>query len=890
MIKVLILQKKDNNIDCSMTSAEIRQTFLDFFKQKGHTIVSSSPIVNKNDPGLMFTNAGMNQFKDVLLGNKSLGFVRAADSQKCLRVSGKHNDLEEVGHDNYHHTMFEMLGNWSFGDYFKDDAIAFAWELLTEVYKIDKSRLYVTVFGGDDKQGLPYDEEAGRSWKRWIAEDRILPGNLKDNFWEMGEQGPCGPCSEIHVDLRSDEERSITPAQELVNKGNPLVMEIWNLVFIQYNRKADGSLEPLEHKSIDTGMGFERLCRVLQHVDSNYDTDVFSPLISYISDVSGIKYGTDAACDVAMRVVADHVRAITFAITDGQLPSNTGAGYVVRRILRRAVRYAYSALNLKQPFLFELMDVLVRQLSGFYPELEKQHSMCKRVIAEEEQAFLRTLETGIARFKNYAENNKSTQVIDGDFAFELFDTYGFPIDLTSLMAQEINMCVDIDGFNKNLAEQKNRSRKASEQSLSDWVFVGEGSEDVVQETEFCGYDYEGCDVKILKYRRITAKDKVLYHLVFNRTPFYAEMGGEVGDTGVIKNGDDVVNVINTKKENDLIIHIVEKLPRDVAADFYAVVDVERRKAVAANHSATHILQYALRNIVGSHVEQKGSFVGPDYLRFDFSHYNKLSAQEIHDVELFVNDYILADYAKDEQRDVDIEKAKSMGAMALFGEKYGNRVRVIRFHDSVELCGGIHVRSTGNIGVFKIVSESAVAAGIRRIEAVTAKKAFEFLNGKVAEVDAIKDILKSQDAVKGVNNLVEQNAKLKKMVELLEADKINTTRDTLLHNIRSINGVDVVAGVVDVDSGNLKDLAFAVKQDKQNMVVVLGTNKNNKAGICIVITDDLVSGGRYHAGQMIKEAVREINGGGGGQAHFATAGGKSPENIQKAVDKAVSMIG
>ena len=873
-----------------ITSTEIRQIFLDFFKSKGHTIVPSAPIVNKNDPGLMFTNAGMNQFKDIFLGNKPIVYSRVADSQKCLRVSGKHNDLEEVGRDNYHHTMFEMLGNWSFGDYFKKEAIAYAWELLTEVYKIDKNRLYATVFGGDEKQGLEVDEEAKEYWKEWVPEDRIILGNAKDNFWEMGDQGPCGPCSEIHIDLRDDEERAKVPGAQLINKDHPLVIEIWNLVFIQYNRKANGTLEHLAHKHVDTGMGFERLCRIIQQKNSNYDSDVFQPLIQYIAKAANIPYGQNEKCDVAMRVVADHVRAVTFAITDGQLPSNTGAGYVIRRILRRAIRFAYSSLNIKRPFLYELMDVLVLQMKGIYPELEKQHSTCKHIIAEEEQAFLRTLATGIQRFNQYAESHKNQSVIDGDFAFELFDTYGFPVDLTSLMAEEINMTIDMEGFNNNLKLQKDRSRKASEQSLSDWVYVNRTEEEAQKiNYTFCGYDNNELKVEIVKYRQVDVKGKTFYHLVFPCTPFYAEMGGEVGDTGVITNDKETIRIINTKKENDLSIHITEKLPQDVTAEFTAIVDAERKQAIACNHSATHLLQKALKQVLGDHIEQKGSFVGPDYLRFDFSHYQKMSNDEIHQTEVIVNSFIRSDFKREENRDMDINEARNMGAMALFGEKYGDRVRVIKFGESIELCGGLHVNSTGNIGVFKIVSEGAVAAGIRRIEAYTGQKAFDYLEDHVNIVNEIKTTLKAQDSIKGVNALIEQNNNLKKEIEELKSDKLTAIKNDLQTKMITTEGVNLISGVVDIETGDLKDLAFALKQNKDNTIVVLGSNKNGKAAICIVITDDLVATGKYHAGNTIKVAVKEINGGGGGQAHFATAGGKSPEFIDKAVKKAIAIL-
>ena len=869
-----------------MTSSEIRNTFLRFFESKRHTIVPSAPMVNKSDPSLMFTNAGMNQFKDIFLGNKPIVHNRVADSQKCLRVSGKHNDLEEVGKDTYHHTMFEMLGNWSFGDYFKEDAITFAWELLTEVLKIDKDRLYVTIFEGDKKDGLEADFEAKEHWLRYVAPERIVLGNKKDNFWEMGDQGPCGPCSEIHVDIRDDKDRKEIPGASLINKDNPLVIEIWNLVFIQFNRKADGSLETLPHKHVDTGMGLERLCMVLQGVKSNYDTDVFQSLIKHIAKVSGLKYGENEKRDIAMRVGADHIRAVAFAITDGQLPSNTGAGYVIRRILRRAVRYAYSFLNIKEPFLFELLDVLCEQMGDAYPELLQQKAFCKRVIAEEENSFLRTLETGIQKFQSYINSTKDSKTIDGTFAFELFDTFGFPVDLTALMASEIDRTVDMDGFHKKLDEQKERSRKAAEQTLSDWITVNEtGNEKTLT---FCGYDELEIDVDLLKYRKVESKGNTFFQLVFPITPFYAESGGQVGDKGIIFNDKERINIINTIKENDLTIHIAENLPLNLHIPFRAVVDVENRKAIMANHSATHLLHKALRTIIGEHVEQKGSYVCSDYLRFDFSHYQKLTDDEIVAVEDYVNASIRANTRKDEMRDIPIAEAKSKGAMALFGEKYGDKVRVICFGNSVELCGGTHVEATGDIGVFKIVAESAIAAGIRRIEAITAKNAFNYLNEQAHIIQDIKNLLKAKEAFKGVESLLEQNSNLKKEIETLKQEKVSGMKDSLLSKVKEIKGINVIAEKVDVDSSAIKDLAFELKQGKENFAVILGSNMNEKAAICIVFTDDLVKKG-LHAGNIIREAVKVIDGGGGGQANFATAGGKSPEKIIDAINKALEML-
>ncbi|MDR2083537.1 MAG: alanine--tRNA ligase [Bacteroidales bacterium] len=872
-----------------MTSSEIRNTFLSFFKSKGHVIVPSAPMVNKTDPNLMFTNAGMNQFKDIFLGNKPIVNPRVADSQKCLRVSGKHNDLEQVGIDTYHHTMFEMLGNWSFGDYFKEDAITYAWELLTEVFNIDKDRLYVTVFEGDEKDGLSADYEAKDSWLRYVAPERIIFGNKKDNFWEMGDQGPCGPCSEIHVDIRDEEDRRKIPGESLINKDNPLVIEIWNLVFIQFNRKADGRLETLSHKHIDTGMGFERLCMILQGVKSNYDTDVFQPLIKFIAESSGIKYGSGEKTDIAMRVVADHIRAVAFAITDGQLPSNTGAGYVIRRILRRAVRYAYSFLNLKEPFLFELLDILCDQMGEAYPELLQQKSFCKKVIFEEEIAFLRTLETGIQKFQSYINANPNSNIIDGNFAFELFDTFGFPIDLTALIAAETNRTVDMNGFNKKLEEQKERSRKAASQTLSDWVYVDENAGmDNDRTLTFCGYDELDIDIDILKHRTVTTKDGTFYHLVFPMTPFYAESGGQVGDRGIIVNEKESIKIINTIKENDLSIHIAETMPQYLHIPYRAIVDIEHRKAVMANHSATHLLHKALRTIFGEHVEQKGSYVGADYLRFDFSHFQKLTDDEIVAVEEYVNAYIRDNIRRDELREIPINEAKKKGAMALFGEKYGDKVRVITFGDSVELCGGTHVEATGSIGVFKIIAESAIAAGIRRIEAITAKAAFEYLNQQTHTVQNIKNLLKSKEAYKGVENLLEQNSNLRKEIETLKQEKLSVIKQNLQSKIKNIKGINVIAEKVEIDSTAIKDLAFELKQNKENFAVILGSNLNGKAAICIVFTDDLVKKG-FHAGNIIREAVKEIDGGGGGQAHFATAGGKSPEKIDKAIAKAMELV-
>lgn len=872
-----------------MTSEEIRSKFLEFFKSKNHTIVPSAPMVNKTDPALMFINAGMNQFKDIFLGNKPIQNSRVANSQKCLRVSGKHNDLEEVGLDTYHHTMFEMLGNWSFGDYFKEEAIAFAWELLTDVYKIDKDRLYVTVFGGDKGDNLDVDEEARDIWKKYVPEDRILLGNKKDNFWEMGDQGPCGPCSEVHIDLRDDNERAKIDGADLVNKDDPLVIEIWNLVFIQYNRKANGNLVPLDKKHIDTGMGLERLCMVLQNVTSNYDTDIFQTIIKKISEISGFSYGKDEQVDIAMRVIADHLRAVVFAISDGQLPSNTGAGYVIRRILRRTVRYGYTFLNLKEPFIYSLVDTLVEKMGKAYPEIAKQSYLCKNIILEEENSFLKTLSTGIQRFNAYVNEHKDKKIIDGDFVFELFDTFGFPVDLTKLMATELGKDIDEEGFNKKLEEQKARSRKAAEQNISDWVFVdSESCCGCDNETEFCGYDNLDDNICILRYREVKLKNKTLYQLVFSKTPFYAESGGQVGDTGYIESKSEKIKITNTIKENDLIVHIADKLPENVEANFIAHVDVDRRKAITANHTATHLLHYALRQTLGDHVEQKGSFVGPEYLRFDFSHYQKVTDEELLKVEELVNKLIRDDVKREEHRNVPIEKAVSEGAMALFGEKYGDAVRTIRFGNSIELCGGTHVDATGNIGVFKILSESVIAAGVRRIEAVTGARALLYISEQCKQVQEIKQMLKAKDSVKGVCHLVEQNKALKKEIEELNKEKASNIKRNLENKIENINGINVIHDIIDIDSKQLKDLSFELKQGKSNLAVILGNTHENKASICVVLTDDLVEKGK-HAGKIIKEAVKEIKGGGGGQAGFATAGGKDIDKIGNAVEKAKSLI-
>ena len=871
-----------------MESSVIRKTFLDFFKEKQHKIVPSAPMVVKNDPTLMFTNAGMNQFKDIFLGNSPVKYPRVANSQKCLRVSGKHNDLEEVGHDTYHHTMFEMLGNWSFGDYFKKEAIEWGWELLTDRYGLTKGDLYVTVFGGDERDGLGKDEEAYNHWLKIVPEERILFGNKKDNFWEMGDTGPCGPCSEIHIDLRSAEEKRKTPGRELVNQDHPEVIEVWNLVFIEFNRMADGKLVPLPSKHVDTGMGFERLTMALQGKKSNYDTDVFQPLIKVIGEIAGVKYGVDEKTDIAMRVVADHVRAVAFAIADGQLPSNNKAGYVIRRILRRAVRYGFTFLNLKDPFINKLVPVLVEQMGAFYPELVAQETLIRKVILEEEQSFLKTLSQGIRRFEQYLAEHPGSGVIDGDFAFELFDTYGFPVDLTQLMAREKGFTVDMEGFNKGLEAQKNRSRHAAEIDTDDWITVHPGKD----ETLFLGYETLEADAEIVKYRKIKTKKKQYYQIVLNQTPFYAESGGQVGDRGVLQNDDEAIAVEDTQKENDLIIHITEKLPADPGAVFTAKVDREKRRMTMNNHSATHLMHTALKRVLGTHVEQRGSLVDENRLRFDFSHFAKLTDEEIRAVERMVNAKIRENIRLVEQRDVPIDEAKAMGAAALFGEKYGEYVRVITFDPeySVELCGGTHVPATGQIGMFKIVSESAVAAGIRRIEAVTADKVEDLLYDQEDLINDLKEILKNpKDILKAVHALSDEKKELEKTVEHLKREKIASLKYDLKAGAENINGINFIAYKFDGDMQTARDLAFQMKDIVEDLFLVLGTENAGKANLTVMISDNLTKEKGLNAGQIVREIAREIKGGGGGQPHFATAGGKNPDGIQKAFDKARSMI-
>lgn len=862
-----------------MKANEIRKCFLDFFKSKNHVVVPSAPIVVKNDPTLMFTNAGMNQFKDVFLGNKSPKAPRVADIQKCLRVSGKHNDLEEVGRDTYHHTMFEMMGNWSFGDYFKEEAIAWAWEFLTEVLKIDKERLYVTVFGGDPKDGLDPDNEAFTFWKKHIDESRIIYGSKKDNFWEMGDTGPCGPCSEIHIDIRSDEDRNAVNGKDLVNKDNPEVIEIWNLVFIQFNRLANGSLVNLPAKHVDTGMGFERLVRVMQNKKSNYDTDIFQPVIQTIAEMAGVRYGDDEQKDIAMRVVADHLRAVSFALSDGQLPSNNGAGYVIRRILRRAVRYGYTFLGFTEPFMYKLLPVLVDEMGEQYPELLTQQTLVSKVMHEEESSFLRTLSQGIRRFESYVEQNVSLKTIDGAFAFELFDTYGFPVDLTNLMAEEKGLSVDMESFSLKLEEQKNRSRKAAEKTSGDWVVLFD------MESSFVGYDTTQAVSKILRFREVTAKNKKHYEIVLDKTPFYAEMGGQVGDKGILSSEEEIINVVNTVKENDLIIHITDKLPQNSELPFTASVDVERRRKIEANHSATHLMHAALRVVLGPHVEQKGSLVDDERLRFDFSHFAKMTDEEIKKVESLVNMKIRENIKNVTTVDVPLEEAKNMGAMALFGEKYGDKVRVVSFDPSYscELCGGTHVPATGCIGAFKILTESAIAAGVRRIEAVTGEEVMNYLDKCIDTVDKIKAVVKSSgDVVKAVETLSSNNQMLQKRVDALMMNMAVSEMKTAYRNAELCNGRKIVVTKVDADVNQLKNMAAALKDIDNDAVAILGGVTDNKPAICLLLPQSLVDAS-FDATAMIREVAKEIQGGGGGQKNLATAGGKNVSGLDKAME-------
>ncbi len=868
-----------------LTANEIRESFVKFFESKGHHIVPSAPMVIKDDPTLMFTNAGMNQFKDIILGNRKPKYRRVTDSQKCLRVSGKHNDLEEVGHDTYHHTMFEMLGNWSFGDYFKKEAISWAWEYLVDVLKISPDRLYATVFEGSPAEGLDRDNEAASYWEQFLPAERIVNGNRHDNFWEMGDTGPCGPCSEIHIDLRSDEERKKVDGLSLVNKSHPQVIEIWNLVFMQYNRKADGSLEPLPERVIDTGMGFERLCMALQGKTSNYDTDVFQPLIKAISDISGIKYGEAPQTDVAMRVVADHVRTIAFSITDGQLPSNAKAGYVIRRILRRAVRYGYTFLGQKSAFMYKLLPVLIAEMGTAYPELESQKILISKVIKEEEEAFLRTLDTGIRLLDKVMADAKSAgrTVIGGKDAFTLYDTYGFPLDLTELILKENGLGVDVKEFDTEMSKQKERARNAAAKEMGDWIVLREGT------TEFVGYDHLEYDCRILRYREVKQKDKTCFQVVLDKTPFYAEMGGQVGDTGVLTDGDETVEITDTKRENNLPVHIVNAMPLHPESVFKASVNQERRLASAANHSATHLLHEALREVLGPHVEQKGSLVTPEVLRFDFSHFQKMTHDEIRRVERLVNANIRKNIALKEYRSIPMDEARKMGAMALFGEKYGEEVRVICFDKSIELCGGVHIQATGQIGMFKIVSEGSVAAGVRRIEAVTGLKAEEMLDDFQDLITGLRQLFNNAPDLKGtIEKYIEENAGLKKQVEEFVKEKAVMLKERLLSKAKDINGIKLITHTGEMPADIVKDIAFALRGEVSgNMVFAAATIANGKPMLTLMISDSLVAQG-LDAGRIVKEAARAIQGGGGGQKHFATAGGKNPDGLSVALDKMIEL--
>ncbi len=883
-----------------MKVSEIREQFFTFFASKGHEIVPSAPMVVKNDPTLMFTNAGMNQFKDYFLGNATPKNPRVANSQKCLRVSGKHNDLEEVGVDTYHHTMFEMLGNWSFGDYFKEEAIAWAWELLTEVYKIPKDKLYVTVFEGDEKDGVPQDSESIAIWKKYIAEDRIILASKKDNFWEMGDTGPCGPCTEIHVDLRSKAERDIIDGKSLVNYDHPQVIEIWNNVFMQFNRKADGSLEPLPATHVDTGMGLERLAMALQGKTSNYDTDLFQTLIQHMEKVSGVKYGVKEETDIALRVIADHVRAIAFSIADGQLPSNTGAGYVIRRILRRAVRYGYQTLGMKEPFLCDLSIVLSEIMGDPFVELINQRELVQKVIREEEVSFFRTLEQGLKRIDVLISEKKkvktiesvsgegskeSYEIISGNEAFELYDTYGFPIDLISLIARENGLAIDEVAFDAELQKQKDRSRAATAVETDDWVQVRPDGT-----VEFIGYDNLTAELQLVKYRKVSQKQKSFFQLVFNQTPFYPEGGGQVGDKGTITANGETIHIFDTKKENNLIIHLSEKVPSDVNATFTATVNEKNRIASASNHSATHLLHHALRTVLGTHVEQKGSLVTPEYLRFDFSHFSKVTDEELAEIERIVTDGIHQNISLDERRNTPIEEAKALGAMALFGEKYGDSVRVIKFGESVELCGGTHVPSTSKIGLFKITTETAVAAGVRRIEAITSEVAENFFRQKADTLETIALTLKNpKDLIKAVEDLLTKNNQLTKEIEVLQREKAMNVKGELKSKIESINGINFLGTSVNLDGGSIKDILFQLKGEVDNFFGVIGGNEGDKCTISIIVSDSVIADKGLNAGNLVREVAKHIQGGGGGQPFFATAGGKNPSGLKAAIEECKAKI-
>jgi len=866
-----------------MNANLIRQAFLDFFKSKEHQIVESAPMVVKNDPTLMFTNAGMNQFKDIFLGNRPAEYKRVADSQKCLRVSGKHNDLEEVGHDTYHHTMFEMLGNWSFGNYFKKEAIDWAWEFLVDVLKIDKNRLYATVFEGSPDDKLDFDAEAHGYWKKYLPEERILRGNKKDNFWEMGDTGPCGPCSEIHVDLRNDVECKKIDGKTLVNTSNPLVIEIWNLVFIQFNRKADNSLEQLPAKHVDTGMGFERLCMVVQGKQSNYDTDVFQPIIAEIAKLTNVKYGDNKQSDIAMRVIADHLRTISFAIADGQIPENNKAGYVIRRILRRAVRYGYTFLNQKEPFINKLVPVLVANMGHQYPELKKQQSFIERVMTEEEHSFLRTLENGIKLLDQIMQQLKSSKIVSGKDAFKLYDTFGFPLDLTELILRENNLEVNRIEFDEEMNVQRGRSQEDAHIERADWVVLTEA-----EGNEFVGYDNLQTDIKILRYRKIKTKGQEVYQLIFDKTPFYAESGGQIGDSGYIQNEHEKIEIIDTQKENTLFIHLVEMLPQHLNAVFHAQVNTENRISTANNHSATHLLQQALREVLGQHCEQKGSLVTPDKLRFDFSHFQKMTDEEIALVETKVNERIRANYPLEEKRSIPMAEAKAMGAMAFFGEKYGDFVRVVKFGSSLELCGGTHVPATGQISMLKIISEGAIAAGIRRIEAVTGKGAEQFINQQLNDFKEIKQLFKNQKDLKSnIESLMKENSELRK---LFAKEQVRNLKQSLKNKVQQINGVNVIAEIVEIDSADsVKEIAYQLRDEIENLIFLVGAAIDGKASLTMIISENLVATKKYDASKLLREIAKEVQGGGGGQAFFATAGGKNPDGLQNAMKKALTLI-
>ena len=867
------------------TANEIRESFKQFFAQKGHTIVPSAPMVVKDDPTLMFTNAGMNQWKDIILGTKDPEPRRRADSQKCLRVSGKHNDLEEVGHDTYHHTMFEMLGNWSFGDYFKEGAIDMAWEYLVDVIGLDPKDLYVTVFEGSPEENIPRDDEAAGFWAKHVPADHIINGNKHDNFWEMGDTGPCGPCSEIHLDSRTPEEKAKVPGRELVNKDDPQVIEIWNIVFMQFERKADGKLVPLGMNVIDTGMGFERLVRALQGKHSNYDTDVFQPTIKAIEQLSGKQYGKSEDVDVAMRVIADHIRAVAFSIADGQLPSNAKAGYVIRRILRRAVRYAYTFLGQKRPFMHLLLPTLTEQMGEAYPELVAQRELIDKVMKEEEESFLRTLETGIKLLDKVMTDTKAAgkSEISGTEAFTLFDTYGFPLDLTELICRENGLTVDEAGFNVEMQKQKERARNAAAVETDDWVILAAG------ESEFVGWDYTEYECRILRYRRIVQKKQTYYQIVLDKTPFYAEMGGQVGDQGVIVSEFETIDIIDTKSENGLTVHIAKKLPEHPEANFMACVDTDKRHASEANHSATHLLDQALREVLGTHVEQKGSLVSPEGLRFDFSHFQKVTAEELRQVERIVNARIRENIALQDHRNVPIEQAKELGAIALFGEKYGDRVRVVQFGQSVEFCGGCHVKATGQIGMFKIVGESSVAAGIRRIEAITGAKVEELLYQLQDGMEAMRQMFNGVPDLRGaIERLINENAGMKKQAEEFIHEKAQQFKQKLLEQAKESNGVTLISGVCLLPAEAVKDIAFQLRGEVANALVCIGSINDGKPLLTCAASDLLVKENGVNVGQAIREAAKLMQGGGGGQPHFATAGGKNPDGISAAVDKFIEL--